>query len=82
MSKATEILTGNSVVQVDGQPFDVVLEQGPRNWSAFVPQLPGCIATAATEDAVKRLLAEAIALHLEALGTDQAAEPGARQPTR
>jgi predicted RNase H-like HicB family nuclease len=75
MGKATSTLTINAVVHVNGQPFDVVLEKGPCNWSAFVPSLPGCIATGATEDEVKRVLQEAIERHLSALRKDKEERP-------
>ena len=75
MGKATTTLTLNAVVCVNGQPFDVVLEKGPRNWSAFVPSLPGCIATGATEDEVKHVLQEAIDLHLSVPRKDQEERP-------
>ncbi len=45
----------------------VVYEQSPNNWSAYVPDLPGCVAAADTREDVRRLISEAIALHLEAL---------------
>ena len=75
MGKATTTLTLNAVVCVNGQPFDVVLEKGPRNWSAFVPSLPGCIATGATEVEVKRVLQEAIERHLSVLRKDKEERP-------
>ena len=44
--------------------YAVVYEQTPNNWAAYVPDLPGCIATGATRDEVERLIREAIQLHL------------------
>ena len=75
MSDASAILTHNVVLHANGQPFDVVLEKGPCNWSAFVPSLPGCVATGATDDEVKRVLQEAIGLHLSALRKDKEERP-------
>jgi predicted RNase H-like HicB family nuclease len=45
----------------------VVIERGARTFGAYVPDLPGCIATAESEDAVSQLIQEAIELHIEAL---------------
>ena len=75
MDKAAPILTSDAVVQADGQRYDVVLEQGPHNWSAFAPSLPGCIATGSSEDEVKRLMQEAIERHLSALRADKTERP-------
>lgn len=45
--------------------YAVVYEQTPRNWAAYVPDLPGCVATGATRDQVEGLIREGICLHLE-----------------
>ena len=47
--------------------YAVVYEQTPRNWAAYVPELPGCVATGRTRPEVERLIREAIALHVEAM---------------
>lgn len=47
--------------------FTVVIEKGKTSYGAYVPDLPGCVAAAESENEVKRLIAEAIALHLEDL---------------
>lgn len=47
--------------------YTIVIEQTPRNFSAYAPDLPGCIATAATREAVVRLIREAIEFHVEDL---------------
>ena len=44
--------------------YAVVYEQTPNNWGAYVPDLPGCVATGATRDEVEGLIREAIRLHL------------------
>jgi len=49
--------------------YAVVYEQAPRNWAAYVPDLPGCIATGRTRADVQLRIREAIALHLEAMRT-------------
>ena len=55
--------------------YVVVYEQGPRNWSAYVPDLPGCVAAAATRDAVRQLIREAIEFHIEGLREDHEPVP-------
>jgi predicted RNase H-like HicB family nuclease len=50
--------------------YAVIFEAGERNYSAYVPDLPGCIATGKTLDEVKQLIREAIAFHIEGLKED------------
>lgn len=50
--------------------YQVVIERAARNFSGYVPDLPGCVATAKTEVETRRLLDEAIALHLEGMRED------------
>ena len=47
--------------------YMVVIEKGETSFGAYVPDLPGCIAAAETEEEVKKLIQEAIELHLEDL---------------
>jgi predicted RNase H-like HicB family nuclease len=50
--------------------YAVVIEQAEGNYSAYVPDLPGCIATGDSTDQVEQLIREAIQLHLEGLRED------------
>lgn len=50
--------------------FLIVIENAGRNFSAYSPDLPGCIATGATRDEVERNMYEAIQLHVEGLVED------------
>ena len=45
--------------------YVAVLEQGPRNWSAYVPDLPGCVAAGVTREETERLIQAAIEFHVE-----------------
>ena len=45
----------------------VVVEKGSAGFGAHVPDLPGCVASASTRDAVVELIREAIEFHLEGL---------------
>ena len=47
--------------------YAVVIEKARRNFSAYVPDLPGCIATGRNLPDVRRHLREAIAFHIEGL---------------
>ena len=51
--------------------FAVVIEQAGTNLSAYVPALPGCIATAATKTELLQEIREAIRFHLDGLSEDQ-----------
>jgi predicted RNase H-like HicB family nuclease len=50
--------------------YAIVIEKAQDNFSAYVPDLPGCVATGATVEAVEREIREAIILHLEGLRGD------------
>ena len=50
--------------------YAVVLEKARNNYSAYVPDLPGCVATATTIEETERLIREAIDLHLSGLRED------------
>ena len=47
--------------------YTVIYESGERNWSAYVPDLPGCIATGKTRQTVEQQIREAIEFHIEGL---------------
>ena len=47
--------------------YAVVIEEGPKSFGAYVPDLPGCIAVGETRKEVVRLIREAIELHLQGL---------------
>jgi len=47
--------------------YMVVIEQGPSSFGAYVPDLPGCIAAAETEQEVLKLIQETIEFHLEGI---------------
>ena len=50
--------------------YGVLIEKGERNCSAYVPDLPGCIATGATVEETRTRIREAIEVHLEGLRED------------
>ncbi len=47
--------------------YTVVIEKTPNNYAAYVPDLPGCVATGPTEQYVIGEIRQTIALHVESL---------------
>ncbi len=50
--------------------YAIVIEKAGGNYSAYVPDLPGCVATGATAEEAEREMREAIEFHLEGLRED------------
>jgi predicted RNase H-like HicB family nuclease len=50
--------------------YAIVIEKAESNYAAYVPDLPGCVATGPTVEDTERLLREAIELHLEGMRED------------
>ncbi len=50
--------------------YAMIIEQGERNYSAYLPDLPGCIATGKTIEELKQRMSEAIKLHLRGMRED------------
>jgi len=48
----------------------VVIEKAKDNYSAYVPDLPGCVATGDTKAAVRKSIREAIEFHIEGMRAD------------
>ena len=57
------------------QAFAVVIEETDHNFSDYGPDLPGCVATGASRDAVLAEIRPAIAFHLEGLAADAEPQP-------
>jgi predicted RNase H-like HicB family nuclease len=55
--------------------FAIVIEQTESNYSAYVPDFPGCVATGASVEEVEAEISEAIRFHLEGLKEDGTAVP-------
>ena len=51
--------------------FLIVIEKSENNYSAYSPDLPGCVATGKTRSATEKRMHEAIQLHLEGLQEDK-----------
>lgn len=55
--------------------FLVVIEKANGNYSAYSPDLPGCVATGETRDEVEHNMYEAIEMHLHGLREDNISIP-------
>jgi predicted RNase H-like HicB family nuclease len=60
------------------QAFAVVIEEADHNFSAYVPDLPGCVATGPSREQVLVEIREAIAFHLQGLAADAEPQPPVR----
>lgn len=50
--------------------YAIVIEKADGNYSAYVPDLPGCVTTGKTVEEVERNIAEAIQFHIDGLNED------------
>jgi predicted RNase H-like HicB family nuclease len=50
--------------------YAIVIEKAESNFSAYVPDLPGCVATGATAEDTEVSIREAIELHMQGLRED------------
>ena len=58
--------------------FAIVIEKAEHNYAAYVPDLPGCIATGETLEQTEQQIREAIQFHIQGLREDGQPVP---QPT-
>jgi predicted RNase H-like HicB family nuclease len=47
--------------------YAIVIEKADSNYSAYVPDLPGCVATGATTEEAEKEIREAIEFHIEGM---------------
>ena len=62
--------------------YAIVIEKAGESYSAYAPDLPGCVATAATLEEVESEMLQAIAFHLEGLRADGVPAPPASSHVR
>jgi predicted RNase H-like HicB family nuclease len=55
--------------------YAVVIEKADGNYSAYVPDLPGCVATGDTPEQAEREIRDAIRFHLDGLKEDGCPAP-------
>ena len=56
--------------------YTVIYEKSATGYGAYIPDLPGCVATGKTKAQVKKLIREAIELHIESLKQHGEPVPG------
>ena len=55
--------------------YAIVIEEAETNYSAYVPDLPGCVSTGRSLAEIESNMREAIALHLDGMREDGVAPP-------
>jgi len=50
--------------------FLIIIEKAAKNYSAYSPDLPGCVATGATREEAERNMHEAVELHIRGMKED------------
>jgi len=55
--------------------FLVIIEKAKKNFSAYSPDLPGCVATGSTRKAAEKNIHEAIKFHIEGLKAERLKVP-------
>ncbi len=53
----------------------IIIEKANDNYSAYLPDVPGCIATGKTIEETKKNITEALAIHLQGLAEDGLPSP-------
>ena len=61
--------------------YTVIIEKGPHSYGAYVPDLPGCVAVANTEEDVRTLIKEAVEFHIEGMKLESKRIPKAKTKT-
>jgi predicted RNase H-like HicB family nuclease len=57
--------------------YAIVIEDAGANFSAYVPDLPGCVATGSTVEETEQAIREAVQFHLDGLRSDSLPIPRA-----
>jgi len=55
--------------------YTILLEKGNHNWSAYCPDLPGCVATGSTKEPCVSNMKEAIEFHIQGIVEDGETPP-------
>jgi len=50
--------------------YTMIIEEGENNYSTYLPDLPGCVATAKTIEELKQLMHEAVEFHIQGMIED------------
>lgn len=60
----------------------VIIEKADKNFSAYLPDVPGSVTTGKTVEEVKKNIATALVMHLEGLAEDGRPAPGPKMKFR
>jgi predicted RNase H-like HicB family nuclease len=63
-------MTKNGNEEIKMRKFLIVIEKAGKNFSAYSPDLPGCVATGKTRTIAEKNMYQAIEMHLEGLKED------------
>jgi predicted RNase H-like HicB family nuclease len=55
--------------------FLIIIEKAANNYSAYCPDLPGCVVTGKTQEETERNMHEAVKMHIEGMKKDKLAIP-------
>lgn len=55
--------------------YTIIIEKAEGNYSAYCPDIPGCIATGSTIEETVMMMSEALALHIEELKEEEITIP-------
>ena len=58
--------------------FSVIIEEADGNYSAYSPDIPGCVATGVTREEAEEQICEAIEFHIRGLEEDGSPVPRSR----
>ncbi len=53
--------------EIKAMQYAIMIEKSATGYGVYVPDLPGCVAVAESEENVRELIAEAIEFHLDGL---------------
>ena len=67
--------TAGSIILKCAMRYAVIIEKAEENYSAYVPDLPGCISTGRTIEETTQNIREAMGLHLEGMREDGETPP-------
>jgi predicted RNase H-like HicB family nuclease len=51
--------------------IQVIIEKSKTGYSAYIPELPGCVSTGSNVEEIKKNIGEAISFHIEGLNQDK-----------
>ena len=55
------------IKQTDGKKITIIIEKADGNYSAYCSEVPGCIATGATEEETYKTMMDALKFHMEGM---------------